>query len=181
MGGGGRLGVRENIWSAEKTWKEGENSWEAGRDWNEGKVIRMLLDSWHLYIPEKDLGKKVIEGDWKFSNFFLETIYHLVVQPLSRVWLFATQWTAARQASLSFIISQSFLKLTSVEMVMPSNHLALCHPLILLPSIFPSIRVFSIESALCLRCPKDWNFSYSISPSNEHPGLHNKQPQKIMD
>ena len=81
-----------------------------------------------------------------------------------------TPWTAAFQASLSFTISQSFLKLMSIEPVMPYNHLILCHPL-LLPSIFPSIRVFSNESALCIRCPKYWSLSFSISPSNEYSEL----------
>jgi len=82
-----------------------------------------------------------------------------------------TPWTAALQASLSFTISQSFLKLMSIEPVMPYNHLILCHPLLLLPSIFPSIRVFSNESALCIRCPKYWSVSSSISPSNKYSGL----------
>ena len=91
------------------------------------------------------------------------------VQSLSRVQLFATPWTAARQASLS--ISQSLPKLMSIELAMPSNHLILCHPFLLLPSIFPSIRVFSNESALRFRWPKYWSFSFNISPSNEHPGL----------
>ena len=93
------------------------------------------------------------------------------VQSLSRVQFFATPLTAARQASLSITNSQSLLKLMSIESVMPSNHLILCRPLLLLPSIFPSIRVFSNESALCIRCPKCWSFSFNISPSNEHPGL----------
>ena len=88
----------------------------------------------------------------------------------SRVWLFATPWTAARRASLSLTISQSLLKLMSIESVMPSNHLILCHPLPLPPSILPSVRVFSSESALPIRWPKDWSFSFSIGP-NEHPGL----------
>ena len=83
----------------------------------------------------------------------------------------STPWTAAHQASLSITNSQSFSKLTSIESVMPSNHLILCHPLLLLPSIFPSITVFSNESALHIRWPKYWSFSFSISPSNEHPGL----------
>ena len=83
----------------------------------------------------------------------------------------ATPWTAARQASLSIINSWSLLKLMSIESVMPSNHLILCHPLLLLPSIFPSIRVFSNESVLCMRWPKFWSFSFSISPSNEYSGL----------
>jgi len=82
-----------------------------------------------------------------------------------------TPWTAAHQASLSITNSWSLPKLMSIESVMPSNHLILCHPLLLLPSIFPSIRVFSNESALCIRWPKYWSFSFSISPSNEHPGL----------
>ena len=87
------------------------------------------------------------------------------------VQLFATPWTAARQASLSFTISQSLLKLMSIESVMPSNHLILCCPLFLLPSIFPSISVFSSESTLQTRGPKYWSFSFSISPCNEYSGL----------
>ena len=93
------------------------------------------------------------------------------VQWLSRVRLFATPWTAARQASLSITNSRSFLKLVSIESVMPSNHLILCRPLLLLPSIFPSIGVFSNESALHIRWPKYWSFSFNISPSSKHPGL----------
>ena len=87
--------------------------------------------------------------------------------------LFATPWTAAHQASLSFTVSQSLLKLMSIELVMPSTHLILCHPLLLLPSNFLSIRVFSNESALCIRWPKYWSSSFSISPSNEYSGLNN--------
>ena len=90
---------------------------------------------------------------------------------LSHVQLFVTPWTAARQASLSITNSQSFLKLTSIESVMPSNHLILCRPLLLLSPIFPSIRVFSSESVLHIRWPKYWSFSYGISPSNEYSGL----------
>ena len=90
----------------------------------------------------------------------------VVVQSLSRVRLLATPWTAPHQASLSFTISQSLLKLMSIKLVMPFNHLILCCPLLLLPSIFPSIRVFFNESALLIRCPKYWSFSFSISPSN---------------
>ena len=90
---------------------------------------------------------------------------------LGPVQLFATPWTAARQASLSFTISQSLLKLVSIQSVIPSNHLILCRPLLLLPSTFPSIRVFSNESALHIRWPKHWSFSFSISPSNEYSGL----------
>ena len=94
-----------------------------------------------------------------------------LVQWLSCVRLFATPWTAARQASLSITNSWSLLKLMFIKSVMPSNHLILCHPLLLLPSIFPSIRVFSNESALHMRWLKYWSFSFSISPFNEHPGL----------
>ena len=93
------------------------------------------------------------------------------VQSLSCVRLFATPWTTAHQASLSITNSWSLLKLTSIASVMPSNHLILCHPLLLLPSIFPSIRVFSNESVLRTRWPKYWSFSFSINPSNEHSGL----------
>ena len=93
------------------------------------------------------------------------------VQSLSRVRLFVTPWTAARQASLSISNSWSLLKLTSIESVMPSSYLILCHPLLLLPSIFPSIRVFSKESVLHIGWPKDWSFSFNISPCNEYSGM----------
>ena len=101
----------------------------------------------------------------------LYQLSHSSVQLLSCVWLFVTPWTAAFQASLSITNSRSPPKPMSIELVMPSNHLILCHPLLLLPSIFPSIRVFSNELALCMRWPKYWSFSFNISPSNEHPGL----------
>ena len=94
-----------------------------------------------------------------------------VVQSLSHVPLFAPPWTVARQASLSFAIPQSSLKLMSIESVMPSNHLVLCHLLLLLPSTFPRLRVFSNESALLTRWPEYWSCSFSISPSNEYSGL----------
>ena len=93
------------------------------------------------------------------------------VHSLSRVRLFVTPWTAVRQASLSITNSRSLFKLMSIQLVMPSNHLILCHPLLLPPSIFPSIRVFSIESVLHIRQPKYWSFSFSISPSSEYLGL----------
>ena len=93
------------------------------------------------------------------------------VQSLSRVWLFVTPWIAACQASLSITNSRSSFKLTSIESVMPSSHLILCRPLLLLPPIPSSIRVFPNESSLCIRWPKYWSFSFSISPSSEHPGL----------
>ena len=96
---------------------------------------------------------------------------YFVDQSLSSVWLFVTPWTAAHQACLSFTISQSLLRLKSIESVMSSNDLILCHPLLLPPSILPGIRVFSNESALRIRWPKYWSFSFSISPSNEYSGL----------
>ena len=103
-----------------------------------------------------------------YKHYLLLTMYHSF-QSLIHVQLFATPWTAARQASLSMTNSWSLLKLTSIELVMPSNHLILCHPLLLLPSVFPSIKVFSNESIFHIRWP-NWSFSFNISPSNEHPG-----------
>ena len=101
----------------------------------------------------------------------IKILHFSSVQWLSRVWLFATPWTAARQASLSVTNSRSLLKLGTTESMMPSNYLILCRPLLLPPSIFPSIRVFSNESILCIRWPKYWSFNFSISPSNEFSGL----------
>ena len=103
----------------------------------------------------------VCQLDWAISS----------VQSLSRVWLFVTPWTATRQASLSITNSQNLLKRMSIKFVRPSNHLILCRPLLLPPSIFPSIRVFSNESVLYIRWPKYWSFSFNISPSNEYSGL----------
>ena len=110
-----------------------------------------------------------------FSFYFickdLSDVQFSSVQLLSRFWFFATPWTAALQASLSIINSQSLFKLMFIVLVMPSNHLILCCPLLLLPSVFPSIRVFSNESVPCIRWPKYWRFRFSISPSNEYSGL----------
>ena len=109
-----------------------------------------------------------------FCSYLVYFRYKIVlqsVQSLSLVQLFVIPWTAAHQASLSLTNSQSLTKLMSIESVMPSNHLILCHPLLLLPSILCSIRIFSNESALRIRWPKCWSFSFNISPSNEHPGL----------
>ena len=107
---------------------------------------------------------------WRFLRVSISPIrFFVIVQLLSRVQLFAIQWTAAPQADLSFTVSCSLLKLMSTELVMPFNHLILCCPLLLLPSLFPSIRVFSSESGLCIRWPKYWSFS--SSPSNEYSGL----------
>ena len=104
-------------------------------------------------------------------TFSLHGSFLVVVQFLSCIQLFVTQWTTACQASLSFTIFQSLLKLMSVESMTPSNHLIICHSLLLLPSIFPSIRVFWNESVLRIRWPKYWSFSFNISPSNECSGL----------
>ena len=112
-------------------------------------------------------------GLWKVNRMWEWSPHDMiiVIQSLSPVRLFVTPWTAAHQVSLSFTISQSLLKLMSIESVMPSNHLILCHPLLPLPSIFPSIRVFSNELAVCIRWPKYQNFNFSISPSSENSGL----------
>ena len=122
-------------------------------------------------------GRSFKATHYDFCNILLAKENHRInlnfssVQLLSRVWLLATPWTAASQASLSITNSWSFLKLMSIESVMPSNHLIICCPLLLPPSIFPSIRVFSNESALHIRWRNYWSFSFSISPSNEYSGL----------
>ena len=105
------------------------------------------------------------------SHWLLQSHQFSAVQSLSHVWFFVTPWTTARQAFLSITNSQSLCKLMSIELVMPSNHLILCHLLLLLPPIPPSIRILSNESALHIRWPKYWSFSFNISPSNEHAGL----------
>ena len=112
-------------------------------------------------------------GSIKPEHCPLKLLGHMFssVQSLSHVRLLVTPWTAARQASLFITNSQSLLKLMSIKSVMPSNYLILCHSLLLPPSVFLSIRVFSSESVLCIRWPKYWNFSFSISPSNEYSGL----------
>ena len=114
-------------------------------------------------------GSQRVGHDWATSLSL--SLSFSSAQSLSPVWLFATPWTAARQASLSITNSRSSLKLTSIESLMPSSHLILCRPLLLLPTIPPSIRVFSNESTLRMKWPKYWSFSFSIVPSKEHPGL----------
>ena len=116
---------------------------------------------WSLCTGHEEQQIRIPESSVQFSS----------VQSLSRVRLFVTPWTVARQASLSITNSQSPPKPMSIVSVMPSNHLIFCCPLLLLPSFFPSIRVLSYKSALCIRWPKYWSFSFNISPSNEHPGL----------
>ena len=130
------------------------------RDWKRSVFIP---------IPKKGNAKEC--SNYRTIALISHTIKFSSVHSLSHVRLFATAWIAACQASLSITNSQSLLKLISIESVTPSSHLILCYPLLLLPSIFPSIRVFSNESALCIRWPKYWNFSINMSPSNEHPGL----------
>ena len=125
----------------------------------------------HAYIWMNLIGIKLSEKNQK--KFMYDFIYMTFssVQPLIHVRFFVTPWTVARQASLSITNSQSLLKLMFIELVMPSNHLILCRPLLLPPSIFPSIRVFSSESVHRIRWPNYWSFSFSISPSNEYLGL----------
>ena len=134
-----------------------------------------------VFLPGDSQGRGSLVGCHLWSHTESDTtaaaallvfhVFHVSVQSLSRVQLFATPWTAAHQASLSITNSRSLLKLMSIASVMPFNHLILCHPLLFLPSIFPGIRVFSSESVLRIRWPKDWIFSFSISPSNEYSGL----------
>ena len=123
--------------------------------------VSRVLKSYYLYCVIVSFSLLCINISVQFSS----------VQSLSCVQLFATPWIAAHQASLSITNSRSSLRFMSIESVMPSNHLILCHPLLLPPSIFPSIRVFPNESALCIRWPKYWSFSFNISPSNENSGL----------
>ena len=147
-----------------------DNMQEQGGDLNrEMETLRKsqkeMLEIKNIIIERKNAFRWALSVDWtqlrkEFSS----------VQSLSRGWLFETPWTAAHQASLSIINSQSLPKPMSTESVMPFKHLILCHPL-LLPSTFPSMRVFSSESVLWIRWPKYWSFSFSISPANEHPGL----------
>ena len=111
------------------------------------------------------------EGGRQVSHYWSGRLQISSVQSLSHGRLFVILWTAACQASLSITNFRSLLKLMSITLVMPSNHLILCHPLLLPPSIFPNIRIFSNESVLCIRWPKYWSFSFSISPSNEYSGL----------
>ena len=126
-----------------------------------------VREAFHISKPQFQFFKKIdkIETDGSFLTALV------VVQSLSHVWLFVTPWTVAHQASLSFTTSQSLVKLMFIELVMHSNHLIFYCPLLLLPSIFPSIRVFSSESILHIRWPKYWSFSFSISPSNKYSGL----------
>ena len=129
----------------------------------------LLLFSFLTERAQSIKDKVESKGDSMIFSFFI--VFFVVVQLLSCVRLFATPRTASHQASLSFTVSWSLLKLMSIVSMIPSNYLILCHRFLLLPSIFPSIRVFSNELALCIRWPKYWSFSFSISPSNEYSGL----------
>ena len=129
--------------------------------WRLLHLFSCSVSSAPMIIRRAKLGIVSLINKWEFSS----------VQSLSCVQLFVTPWTAAHQASLSITNSQSLPKLMSIESVIPSNHLILCHPLLLLPSIFTSLRVFSIESVLRIRWPKYWSFSFSVSPYNEYSGL----------
>ena len=124
-----------------------------------------------IETPSPDRTSHLLNSHWTYTFLFIKHSRCVVVQLPSCAQLFVTPWTAAQQASLSFTISQSLLKLMSTESVMPSDHLILFHLLLLLPSIFPSNRVFSSESALLIRWLNHWSFSFSISPSNEYSGL----------
>ena len=134
------------------------------------KLWEMVKDreAWHVHEVTKSWTRL---SDWATTIQYISLLLLLLLSHFSRVRLFATPWTTARQASLSVANSRSLLKLMSIELVMPSYHLILCCPLFLPPSILPSIRVFSNESVLCIRWPKYWSFSFNLSPSNEHPGL----------
>ena len=128
-------------------------------------TVRTRYEQW----TGSKLGKEYVKA--VYCNPAYLSYMHSSVQSLSPVFLFATPWTTACQASLSITNSWSLPKLMSIESVISSNHLILCHPLLLLPSTFPSIRVFGNESALRIRWPKYWSFSFNISPTKEHPGL----------
>ena len=131
------------------------------------KTVAVTLIPPEFCIRLKDFSTQL----WKVFSTQLSFSLSFVVHLLIHVWLFVTLWTAAHQASLSFTICQGLLRLRSIESAIPSNHLILCHPLLLQPSVFPRIRVISNESVLCIRWPKDWSFSYSISSPNEYSGL----------
>ena len=140
-------------------------------------ILKVFMLTGYLYFFFDEVSLYLFDNflQLKIFSFFINKLCNACiissVQSLSHVRLFVTPWTATRQASLSITSSQSLPKVMSIELVMPSNHLILCHPLLLPPSIFPSFRVFSNESALCIRWPKDWSFSFNSSLSSEYPGL----------
>ena len=153
----GHVRPRACAWQQEKSLQwEARAATKSQRSQNINRLFKKCISKWWWEFHHEDT---------TILNVFSS------VQPLSRVRLFVTPWIKACQASLSITNSQSLPKLMSIESVMPSSHLILCRPLLLLPSIPPSIRVLSSESTLPMRWPKYWSFSFSISPSNEHPGL----------
>ena len=169
-------GDKSKVWCYKEQYCIG--TWNA-RSMNQGKLevvkqeMTRRLSKWtELNWTSRKKNKSLMEkGGYKKTTNITLLIHFSSVQSRSRVWLFATPWTTACQASLSITNSQSPPKPMSIESVMPSNHLILCRPLLLLPSLFPSIRVFSNESALHINWPKYWSFNFNISPTNEHPGL----------
>ena len=136
-----------------------------------GTFLENFMRNWGRWLSRSGERKRKEWRIYRKSRGTWRGYIFSSVQSLSHVWLFATRGISAHQASLSITNSRSLLKLMSIESVMPPSHLILCRPFLLLPPIPPSIRVFSNESALCLRWPKYWSFSFSISPSSEHPGL----------
>ena len=133
------------------------------------QLLSLIIDDIILWVWHSELIALESMLHWNMTMFSDPGISS--VQSFGHVWLFATPWTAARQASLSITNSWSLYKLISIELVMPSNHLILCRPLLLPPSTLPSIRVFSNESALPIRWPKYWSFNFNISPPNEYSGM----------
>ena len=146
-------------------WSCKESDMTEQLNWTEQGLVRLWRN---LNTPTLLITQTFVR---KVMSLLFTMLYISSVQLLSHVWLFVTPWAAAPKASLSITNSQSLLKLMSIKSVMPSNHLILFHPLLLPPSIFPSIRVFSNESVLCIMWPKYWSFSFSISPFNEYSGL----------
>ena len=161
----------------QQTWPVSGTRWYSKHDQSQGPILiywaLFLLSVSSLFCGVSLLS--VLKGKYKFNSF--NASWHdclwwfSSVQLLSCVWLFATPWTTAQQSSLSITNTRSPPKPTSIESVIPSSHLILCRPLLLLPSIFPTIKVSCNDSALHIRWPKYWSFSFNISPSNEHPGL----------
>ena len=164
-------GVRFSPWAPAVTGRNKRQLWVSGETWRHNCACACARQGGKQDFEEAAVLRILHLEPRPVSWPYCFLAHFSSVQLLSRVRLFVTPWTAARQASLSITNSWSLLKLMSIESVMPSNHLILCCPLLLPPSIFPSIRVFSSESVLCIRWPKYWSCSFSISPSKEYSGL----------